>query len=195
MNRGFTMSRQSMVRQFIASYTRQPDARTCQSSCVAQMMGLSSSQDVYSIRSALEAIGDPGSPSTMGAYLKSRIKEYQFDIAASLNDARKALDDGYKLITHGWFTGSGHVVSIVGWESSPNNLSYRFIVDDPWAEFSFPAWRYLNPDSSGNDLRYSSHGMYAACVVGQSPADAYRIYKRGELDSSRGGMWLHLIKN
>jgi len=184
---------------FISPYVAQPDGNTCQSACVAQMLGLEEAS-VPKVRSDLLGIaarrgtmaGDPG---VMGDYLEPRVKEYKFDIAASLNDARKALDDGYKLITHSWATRAGHVISLVGWEPDSNKLSYRFIVDDPWSELDFRSMTYPNPNISGDNVRYSSYGMYAIAVASKSWHDAKRIYKNGELDSAKQGMWLHYIKN
>ena len=184
----------AVIAPLIAPYTRQPDARTCQSACIAQMLNKTSPEDVFAIRAALEKLGVPGDPGVMESYLKPRVSSYRFDAAASLDEARKALDGGFKLITHSYLT-NGHVISIVGWEPDPTNLSYRFIVDDPWSEFDFPSWSYPNLDKSGDNVRYSSYGMYAACVAGQNKSDAYRIYRKGELDSAKHGMWLHIVKN
>jgi hypothetical protein len=175
----------------ILEYVPQPDGYTCQSAVIAKVIG---STKVDIIRSDLFKLGTPGDPYVMGKYLAKRVAEYRFLDDASLNDARKALNDGYSLITHGWFTGSGHVISIVGWELDKSKLSYRFICDDPWMEFDFKNWRYL-PGTSGNDVRYSSYGIYAACVASSSLDSARRLYNRGELDSNKPGMWLHLIKN
>jgi hypothetical protein len=184
---------------FISEYTRQPDELTCQSASCAQMLGLSTEADVRKVREELLAIAKKrgtlaGDPRVMQAFLEPRVTEYKLNLNASLEDARKALDEGYKLITHGYFTGSGHVISIVGWEPSVSNLNRRFIVDDPWCEFDFPNWRYQH-NKTGNNVRYSFHGMYAACVVGQSKSDARRIYNQGRLNSNDTGMWLHCIKN
>lgn len=171
----------------ILDYVPQPDARTCQSACIAQMIG---STAVSTVRAALESLGAPGDPYTMGAYLKPRVKEYKFLENASVNDMRQALKDGYKLITHGYFTGSGHVISIVG--MADNNT---FIVDDPWHEFHFKGWTYAPWEASGNNVKYSTYGIYAACVVGQSVGHSAEVYNRGELNSNTKGAWLHLIKN
>lgn len=179
------------MRSKILPYVRQPDAFTCQSAAIAQMIG---SKDVATIRADLVRNGIAGDPANMGRYLKPRVREYDFVANGSLMLARDALDEGYKCITHGWFTRSGHVVNIKGWEPDPRTLSYRFVIDDPWCEFDFPGWRYLH-HKSGDNVRYSSYGMYAACVASSSVANAHRIYRRGELDSNMKNMWLHLIKN
>jgi hypothetical protein len=175
----------------ILDYVAQPDAYTCQSSCIAKVLGTT---DVKGIRAELEAIGTPGSPEVMGQYLKSRVQSYKFLVSGSLEDAKDALDDGCVVITHGWFSGSGHVITLVGYEADPKTLSYRFIVDDPWMEFSFPDAEFI-PNSSGNDVRYSSYGVYAYCVASSSKENAAQIYAQRTLSSTGNGAWLHLVKN
>lgn len=175
----------------ILDYVAQPNAYTCQSSCIAKVLGTT---DVARIRAALEAIGEPGSPDVMGQYLKSRVQSYKFLVSGSLENAKDALDEGCVVITHGWFTGSGHVIALVGYEPDPETLSYRFIVDDPWMEFNFADAQYI-PKSSGNNVRYSSYGIYAYCVASSSHKHATQIYTQGKLLSSEKGAWLHIIKN
>jgi hypothetical protein len=175
----------------VLDYVAQPDAYTCQSACISKILGTT---DVKAIRAALEAIGDPGDHEVMGQYLKSRVQSYKFLLSGSLEDAKDALDDGCVVITHGWFTGSGHVICLVGYESDPKTLSYRFIVDDPWMEFSFPDAQFI-PNRSGDNVRYSSYGIYAYCVASSSYENAQHIYDRGTLLSSEKGAWLHIIKN
>lgn len=150
--------------------------------------------DVEGIRAALEAIGEPGSPEVMGQYLESRVQSYKFLLSGSLEDAKTALDQGCVVITHGWFTESGHVITLVGYKPDPQTLSYRFIVDDPWLEFSFSDAQYI-PDRAGNNVSYSSYGIYAYCVASSSYENAKQIYAQGALLSSEKGAWLHIIKN
>ena len=170
-------------------YIAQPNGYTCQSTCIGMVLG---DENISGIRQALTAMGNAGNPAVMRAYLEPRVKKYQFFVDASLLDARNFLDQGKQLITHGWFTDSGHVVKISGYEIDSARLSYALIVDDPWMEFDFKSGRYL-PGTSGDDRRYSAYGMYAYCVASQSRYDAAQIYRRGELDSKRAGMWLHVI--
>lgn len=171
-------------------FVPQPDSQTCQSACIAMITGGS----VAAIRASLTACGTAGDPAVMGNYLKQRVKEYKFDDTASLLDARSAIDNGYQLIVHTWLSRSGHVIKLSGYELDPKTMSYRFIVDDPWSEFDGRSFSYPDPNKSGNNVRYSSYLMYAVGVAGQSFDDADRIYDRGELNSSMGNMWMHMIK-
>lgn len=171
----------------------QPDQVTCQSACIAMVL---KDRSVSSIRSELVGMpGGAGSPLNMGQVLSKRLgSRYSFDGDASLAEARDWLKNGEFLITHGWFTDSGHVIGLDGVEIDPGTLSYRFNVKDPWSEFDGPSWSYNRPDIAFYDGFYSARLMYASCVSSTSRWDAQRIYHRGELDSKRGGAWMHRIR-
>lgn len=168
----------------------QPDAYSCQSACIANVLGV---HDVHEIYAELAAIGTPGDPAVMGQYLQHRVQSYQFLATGSLLDAKDALDEGFSIITHGWFTGSGHVICLFGYATDQATMSYRFMVDDPWAEFSFPEAQFTA--KSGSDVRYSSYGLYAYCVASHSHDHAAQIYADRVLLSSEKGAWLHIIKH
>jgi hypothetical protein len=175
----------------LAGVLSQPDSATCQSTCVAMAIG---TDQVFDIRSRLVQIGDPGNPYTMGTILHQKLgARYLFEEDASLTQMREWLQAGEFLITHGWFTGSGHVVGMDGVEIDPKTMSYRFNMRDPWDEFDAPSWSYLGR-SNKFDGFYSSRCIYAACVAGQSRGDAAAIYRRGELDSARKGAWVHRVR-
>jgi hypothetical protein len=171
----------------ILGYVRQPDSSTCQSAAIARILG---TNDVMKVRRELLAIGSAGDPGVMGAYLKPLIKEYQYSGNASLQNAIDALNAGYQLITHGWFTGSGHVIGL----SKYDDAKKVFNAEDPWAAFNFPDWSY-DFNKSGDNQPYSALGIYASCVVGQSMSDAFRIYQGGKIDFAAKGMYLHMCKN
>lgn len=181
------------LRRIVASrkdFDAQDTEFTCQAACIAMITG----GEEIAIRRALVSMGSAGCPNVMGNYLRPRVKEYRFKIAASLNDFVSAIDGDYQLITHGYFSRSGHVVKVSGYERDPKTLSYSLIVDDPYEKFDPDIWDYRRNYSSGNDVKYSAHMMYAACVASQSFEDARRIYQRGELDSNRAGAWLHFVR-
>jgi hypothetical protein len=175
----------------LAGLLSQPDASTCQSACIAMAVG---DENIYGIRAQLLAKGEPGNPYCMGEVLENRLGgRYSFHYNASLGEMREWLKAGEFLITHGWFTGSGHVVGMDGVEIDSKTLSYCFNMRDPWDEFNAPSWSYSGR-SKKFDGFYSSRCIYAACVAGQSVSDAARIYRRGELDSARKGAWVHRVR-
>lgn len=185
----------------ILDFVEQPDVNTCQSAAIARVVGTT---DVMAIRRELLGISSrrgsmSGDPYVMGDYLRENVQEYQFIVDASLNEAKEALEQGYNLITHGWFTRSGHVIGLSPfpdgepYKPHPSLNTYAFNAEDPWYRFSFPSWSYTR--LPGNNIPYSAYGIYAACVASASASHGAQIYRRGELNSSMKNMWLHLIKN
>ena len=172
----------------------QPNSETCQSTCIVNAFG-GTQDDIWQVRSRLcKMPGGAGDPYNMGVILKEHFGDrYIFDDNACLSEVREWLRAGEFLITHGWFTGSGHVIALDGITIDPSKLSYKISVKDPWSEFDFASWSYNNPGIDRFDGDYSAHGLYAAIVAGQSVSDAISIYHRGELDSMRKGAWVHRI--
>jgi len=171
----------------ITAYVPQPDAITCQSACVAKMMGLQK-EDVQRVRRDLVRLGNPGDPYIMGSLLKGSVKEYKFDETSSITDMRRWLTEGYQLITHGWFTNPGHVICLVG------TYDNGFIADDPWGEFDAPRWKYSD-NWNGDDLKYSNRLIYASCVASYSCDQAATIYSSRVVNLKLANAWVHRIKN
>lgn len=166
----------------------QPDSSTCQSACIAMAIN---NPDIKGIRNKLLATGmEAGSPAAMGKVIGAYTKKYKFDSNASLVKVYEWLKAGEFLITHGWFTGSGHVICLDGLKLDEKGLGHQISVKDPWSEFNASAWRYDKP-SKFYDGYYSSRCIYASCVAGTSVSNAQSIYNSGHLDTSRGGMWVH----
>lgn len=166
----------------------QPDASTCQSACIAMAVN---DPDIQGIRRKLLATGlSAGSPTAMSRVITSYTKKYKFEWNASLNKVYEWLENGEFLITHGWFTGSGHIICLDGLKLDESTLGYQINVKDPWSEFNESTWKY-DKSSKFYDGFYSSRCIYAACVAGSSVSDARAVFNRGSLDSSKGGMWVH----
>lgn len=172
-------------------YVPQPNPSVCQSACIAMALG---TDDVMGIREDLVSRGTAGDPAVMGEYLSAHAKSYKFLLDGSLNDAKKALDDDCVVITHGWFTPIGHVITLIGYEADPDTMSYRFIVHDPWAEYNFPKGDH-DDLKTGEGVRYSSYGMYATCVGSSDYDHARETYGKKRLLSTEENAWLHIIKN
>lgn len=179
-----------MTSKIIDEVVQQPDAFTCQSACIAKVLG---TQDVYAVRSDLEALGIPGDPRVMGLYLRDRVGQYEFIQNGSITQAVMALKAGFTIITHGWFSRSGHVITLVDFDETAGTKG-SFVVDDPQGEFHFTQATY---DTSvvGENLRYSTLGIYAYCVASWSKPDAEAYYRHGSFDPRHPGAWLHLVKN
>ena len=165
----------------------QPDAVSCQSACLAMATG---NRDIPGIRRKLQAMGDPGSPGVMARYARSVPGvRYEYDGDACLEDVYGWLMAGELLITHGWFTSSGHVICLDGLMANPDG-SKAISVKDPWSEFDARTWSYPYT-SRFFDGYYGDRCIYAACVAGANVTDARRIYNTGKVDTRRGGMWVH----
>ena len=185
----------------ILDFVSQPDSNTCQAAAIARVLG---ANDVMTVRRQLLDISNrrgsmAGDPYVMADFLKGRVEDYAFIVDASIEDVKEALGQGYHLITHGYFTRSGHVIGIspfadgAPFKADPRTGSHVFNAEDPWAEFDFPRWRYTA--RNGNNCRYSSYGIYAACVASANMSHAARLYRRRALDTTQRNMWLHLVKN
>jgi len=169
----------------------QPDVSTCQSACIGMATG---DTNIMKIRNELIMLGEPGDPYVMGSYLRKKKANYQFNDNACLNDVREWLKAGEFLITHGWFTRSGHVICLDGLSVDIKTLSYKISVKDPWSEFDAKTWSYPNKALTFYDGYYSSYCIYASCVKSSSSTSAASIYRKGELNSALQGMWVHRIK-
>lgn len=178
--------RSQWVTQIKALNLSQPDSVTCQAACIGMAVG---DRDVQGIRRRLVARGSAGDPAVMAHVIRSYGRPYRYEGNASLAQVYGWLKAGEFLITHGWFTGSGHVICLDGLRADANGR-HSLDVKDPWSEFNPTAWSY-NLGSKFYDGFYSDLLIYATCVAGASSADARRIYQAGKVDTARGGMWVH----
>jgi hypothetical protein len=169
----------------------QPDASTCQAACIGMAVG---DKDIASIRKKLTAQGVAGDPAVMGRVIKTyKNVNYVYDSNGSLEKVCEWLKQGELIITHGWFTGSGHVIILDGLVQNPATKGYSFDVKDPWSEFDGSSWSY-NKTSKFFDGFYSEQVIYAACVAGASVRDAAAVYRAKQLDRKKGGMWIHRFR-
>jgi lysozyme len=179
--------RRQWVTQIKALNLSQPDAFTCQSASIGMAVG---DRDVAGIRRKLVARGTAGKPAVMAAVIRTYGRPYILDENASLAKCYEWLKAGEFLITHGWFTNSGHVICLDGLKAASEPGRYALDVKDPWSEFNVKTWRY-DLGSKFFDGFYSDLLIYATCVASFSVGGAREIYQRGKVDASRGGMWVH----
>lgn len=175
----------------IALNLSQPDASTCQAACIAMAVR---DKDILSVRRKLLAKGIAGDPAVMGRVARDYGANYTYEGDASLDDVFGWLKAGEFLITHGWFTGSGHVICLDGLKVDPKSGRYSIDVKDPWSEFDGPSWSY-NGTAKFFDGFYSELIIYAACVASASVASARAAYRAGAVDRKRGGMWVHRFRS
>lgn len=112
----------------------------------------------------------------------------RFNAYATWKQVKDWLDKGKICIVHGWFTGSGHIIVINGYDDEKG----CWIVHDPWGE-----WYRSGYDTSvsGEYLEYSFRMMSELCgpdATGQlwihffdGKSDDKRVWKPGELGGLR----------
>ena len=181
------VERTEWVTKIKALNLSQPDAYTCQAACIGMAVG---DKDIPKIRRNLLAQGIAGDPAVMGRVIRTYGRPYKYESNANLAQVYEWLKAGEFLITHGWFTGSGHVICLDGLKARAINNRHDLNVKDPWSEFNAATWRY---DSSSKffDGFYTDRLIYAACVAGAGNADAKRVYNSGAVDTAKAGMWVH----
>jgi hypothetical protein len=179
--------RQRWVTAIKALNISQPDASTCQAACIGMAVG---DRDVAGIRRKLVARGPAGRPTVMAAVIREYGRPYVLDQNATMAKCYEWLKAGEFLITHGWFTGSGHVICLDGLKINEETGRHYFDVKDPWSEFNVQTWRY-DRGSKFFDRLYSDLLIYATCVASTSVGTAQSIYRQGRVDVNRGGMWVH----
>jgi predicted chitinase len=179
--------RQRWVTAIKALNLSQPDASTCQAACIGMAVG---DRDVAGIRRKLVARGAAGNPAVMAAVIREYGRPYLYEGNATLAKCYEWLKAGEFLITHGWFTGSGHVICLDGLKQQSAAGRYMIDAKDPWSEFNVTTWRY-DRGSKFFDGFYSDLLIYATCVASSSAGAAQSIYRQGRIDANRGGMWVH----
>lgn len=98
--------------------------------------------------------------------MKNLIESFQgyrdiFRVDGSFQNIRSSIDAGNPVIIHGYFTGSGHIVVICGYDAT------GFIVNDPYGEWFGTGY---DTSRSGKMLHYS-YGMMAHICSPESEAD------------------------
>lgn len=108
-------------------------------------------------------------------HLKALIESYpgyrdSFRTNGSFKDIQTSIDCGRPVIIHGYFTSSGHIIVIKGYDSS------GFIVNDPYGEYFSSGY---DTNRSGADLHYSCNLIARTC----SP----------ESCSQPANLWIHSL--
>lgn len=103
---------------------------------------------------------DYHAPYDMQRLMQSYGIKSNFTPTAKWKDARAHIDAGKPLICHGYFTRSGHIVTIVGYDDNAYGKTGAWVVNDPFGEWF--SWGY-NTVANGKWLRYSYRTMRQLC--------------------------------
>jgi Peptidase_C39 like family len=111
------------------------------------------------------------SPIDLAQVFKWKGIKDDFRSDAKWGDARAWIDRDKPLIAHGYFTRSGHIIVITGYDDSAYNGNGAWVVNDPYGE-----WYEHGYDTrvTGNGLKYS-----------------YTMMK--DLCGFDGDLWLHFV--
>ncbi len=84
----------------------------------------------------------------------------RFSKTASFEQVKKLLIQGNPAVVHGYFTSSGHIICLIGYNSK------GFIVNDPYGEIMYsPFHSYYDIYASGAGLTYSYNLIYNTCCT------------------------------
>lgn len=107
---------------------------------------------------------DRHSPDALAKVVEAYGCKDVFSTTASFQRVKEWLIQGNPVVVHGYFTASGHIVTIIGY----NNRG--FIVNDPYGELMYtsynPSASYYDTYASGAGLCYSYNMMYQTCCGG-----------------------------
>lgn len=104
---------------------------------------------------------DRHSPTDLVKLFKWKGIKDKFRSDASWPSIRKWLEAKKPCIVHGYFTRSGHIVVIRGYDDAAYDGRGAFIVNDPNGEWN--AWGYDHGDGKGNGAFYSYALMNRLC--------------------------------
>lgn len=86
----------------------------------------------------------------------------------SIELIKDALLDGHPCIIHGYFTQSGHVIVVIGYDDEAYNGKGALIVLDPYGECHLPSQSYAGMPTSVGPHLYSYPGIERLCYVGDT---------------------------
>ncbi len=94
-----------------------------------------------------------------------------FAVFATMAEIKQWVEGGRPCVVHGWFTGSGHIVMIIGFDAD------GFVVHDPWGEWASDGYRR-------NDAANPQRGRYIHYSYGMIDA---------KCRESDGSFWCHFL--
>ncbi|MFI2810827.1 MULTISPECIES: C39 family peptidase [Microbulbifer] len=90
----------------------------------------------------------------------------------TISELRAALATGHPAIVHGWFTPSGHILVVTGFDGD------HYTVHDPNGRWNLEKWGSYDTGMSGRDLRY--------------PKEAFELAIND--NGSGDDLWLHIFR-
>jgi uncharacterized protein YvpB len=99
---------------------------------------------------------DRHNPQDLAIAIRDYGKKDDFTFKGTIVRCQGHLDNGNPCVVHGWFTNSGHIIALVGYDER------GFIVHDPWGEY----WdNGYDTGASGAFLHYSYGLIKETCMT------------------------------
>jgi hypothetical protein len=135
---------------------------------------------------------DHGDPDGIRMLLEGLGLRDDLTLNGSLSDITRSLDSGKICILHGYWTASGHILVIRGYNKNGN-----FFVNDPAGEWFYDGYRKnssFSPDNKGENKLYSRR-LISSAGGAFSQGEAFVFYDTwgsSEIEST-ATMWLHRV--
>lgn len=135
---------------------------------------------------------DHGSPDGIKRLLEGLGLRDNLTLKGGLSDITRSLDSGEICILHGFWTNSGHILVIRGY-----NANGDFFVNDPAGEWFYSGYRKnsrFSPDNKGENKLYSRK-LISSTANAFSLREALYFYDNWDSSKieSTATMWLHRI--
>ena len=135
---------------------------------------------------------DHGSPDGIKRLLEGLGLRDDLTLRGSLSDITRSLDSGEICILHGFWTNSGHILVIRGYNNNGD-----FFVNDPAGEWFHSGYRKnssFSPDNKGENKIYSRK-LISATANAFSLREALSFYDNWDSSKieSTATMWLHRV--
>ncbi|MCU0526800.1 MAG: C39 family peptidase [Elainella sp. Prado103] len=135
---------------------------------------------------------DHGSPDGIRRLLEGLGLRDDLTLKAKLSDITRALDAGEICILHGYWTASGHILVIRGY-----NEKGDFYVNDPAGEWFYSGYRKNSaffPDNKGENKLYSRRLISTAANAFslRQALSFYDTWDNSQIESA-ATMWLHRV--
>ncbi|MBE9119853.1 C39 family peptidase [Tychonema sp. LEGE 07199] len=145
------------------------------------------------VKARFDRLGiDHGSPDGIKRLLEGLGLKDNLTLTASLSDITRSLDSGEICILHGFWTGSGHILVIRGYNNNGD-----FFVNDPHGEWVYGGYHVnstVSPDNKGENKLYSRRLISSGANAFNWPdaLDFYRNWDSNKIEST-ATMWLHRV--
>ena len=135
---------------------------------------------------------DHGSPDGIRRLLEGLGLRDDLTLKASLSDITRSLDSGEICILHGFWTWSGHILVIRGYNDNGD-----FFVNDPNGEWFYGGYRKnstVSPDNKGENKLYSRRLLSSGgnAFSWKEALDLYDTWDSSKIEST-ATMWLHRV--